>query len=377
MLALTLLPNYIEKLETLESEDLPSLLLKTINDLRQSRGDLPIEEADLVLADIAQNTAKQQTGNITDDKLQPFVLKIRPKLHKGLLDWISDTNSTSGIQILKDIFGDLATYTKGAPLLHGIFKTTQAISVGLIEGSITASKQIKVLFGRIERIVKELGEQGLKTTIKNVLLPEHFQDALRVIAKSQSDNTLIAAIRDEYGLNNIFPTSTTPTDEENWLLSPSTNSSLELRASAMKELLPIKDTLDLFIGGRIQTAQIKELFEPIQHLANTLEKLGLQDSGQRLHARSRDLESIGDRDDSIDDKLLMNLASDLLHVETSLSDSNKKQSARQTGSLLSQGEMRSVEVRVLHEAILDMEKAKEAIIAYIGDPTNLRQLEPT
>ncbi|KOR28208.1 hypothetical protein TI05_17375, partial [Achromatium sp. WMS3] len=242
--ALILLPDYIEKLETSEAEDLPILLLKNINNLRHSRGDAPIEEADLVLADLVQNMVAQRITDIDTHKLQALARQIRPKLQKGLLKWISGSDTPNGVQILGEIFGDLVPYVKGVPLLHGVFKGAQAITVGILDGSIQEEPQIKVLIGRIDKTIKELSEHGLQAAIK-VVLPEHLQDILRLVAKAQTDNQLITEVKTDYGLDNIFSNDAKPDDDERFLLTPNANAISGVRAAAIMDQQLLGDFLNL------------------------------------------------------------------------------------------------------------------------------------
>lgn len=379
MLALILLPDYIEKLETTDSDDLPSLLLDTINDLRRSRGAQVLQESDLILADLIQSLAAERITEETAGYLQTLAQKSRPKLHKGLLTWMKGPNSLDGIRLLGEVFGELAKNAQGAPLLHGILRAAQAVAIGLVEGCIHEDNQVKGLIGRVDRNIKELAEQGLQAAARGIL-PEQFQQLLRLVAKAQSNNDLIVAVQTDYSLARIFPSEMALEEGRRQMMSPNANALSGVRAAAIKELLPIKDTLDLFMrGGRTQIFQLQDLAIPVQRLANTLDMVGLEDLSQRLHARSTDLKAIGSGNVEAEDNLLMGIASDLLFVESSLDNADTGVSTVEIAedSTVPRGEIRSLVIRTLKEAALDMAKAKESIISYIDTPTNLRQLEVT
>ncbi|KOR30798.1 hypothetical protein TI04_04020 [Achromatium sp. WMS2] len=376
MLALILLPDYIEKLESTNSDDLPALLLGTINDLRRSRGASILQETDLVLAELMQTMAAERTDSQTAESLQQHAAQIRPKLLQGILTWVKGPNHKDGLHTLREIFSELAKKTTETPLLHGILRALEAITAGIIEGSVPQDNNVKSLILSIDRNIKDLAEQGLKATVSGIK-PQQFRDVLHLIAHTQSNNPLITAVQTDYELARIFPSESTLAAGRIWLDAPSTSALTDVRSAAIKELLPIKDTLDLFMrSSRSDVTQLQELTTPIQRLANTLQMIGLDGLSKRLHKRIADLNSIGNGKMLADDNILMGIASDLLFVESSL-DSTSAELDISPDSTIPKGEMRSLMVRTLREAAVDMTKAKEAIVNYIDRPSDIRPLEDT
>jgi chemosensory pili system protein ChpA (sensor histidine kinase/response regulator) len=379
MLAMIQLPDYLEKLEG-GGEDIPLLLLPAINDLRGSRGAPPLSEADLLISGLIQSVEAGGRSEEASSRLQVLAHQARPRLHKALLAWFRGPNPEYGIQTLGEVFGELAQQAQGEPLLRGMIRAAQAVTEGLIEGSISSDNRVKGLVGRVDRTIKQLEEQGVRAAAEGVP-PQELQDLLRLVAAAPSNNALIAAVQADYGLARIFPSDAALAAGRRRMLAPRA-AMVGFRAVAVKELLLIKDTLDLFMrSGRDQIAELLELTVPVRRLANTLEMTGLEDLSRRLRERAEDLQSIGSGAAPAEDALLMRIASDLLFVESSLDNMLQvaEDDAEVAGevSTVPRGEMRGLVVRTLQESAVDMAKAKEAIIAYIAAPANKRPLEVT
>lgn len=383
MLSLIQLPDYLEKLEA-GGEDVPLILLPAINDLRSSRGVSALSDAELLLAGEGKPTSEVE-GEASAWHLLRAARAARPLLHKGLLKWFRGAEPEDGLKNLREVFSDLERNAESEPLLRGMFRAAHGVIEGLLDHSITADNEVKALVGRVDRVIKQIGVSGVAAA-DDADLQRVFKDLLHKIERTTSNNRLIRAVKTEYDLEHAFPSDEKLAEARQRMFAPSEDTLSGIRVAAVKELMPIKDTLDLYIrGGRQHADRLRGLEAPMIRLANTLDMAGLSDLGSRLRDGAADIKSIGSGEAPEEDASLMRVAGDLLYVESSLDnvlqESHERSGAETTqmtgGTAVPAGEMRSLITRTLQEAAVDMAKAKEAIVDYIGSPSNIRPLEST
>jgi chemosensory pili system protein ChpA (sensor histidine kinase/response regulator) len=378
MLALIQLPDYLERLGS-GTDDIPLLLLPTTNDLRVTRGSAPLREADLVLSGLVHSAAANDTQEAPGKDLRQAAREARPCVHRALLGWFRGNQEEEEIGNLRQVFGELEACAGGEPLLRGVFRTVHAITEGLLDRSIESDKAIKGLIGRIDRVVKQLGDQGIEAAVRSI--PEDVvKELLHQLALSESDHPAIRQIKADFGLDRVFPSAAELERARTRLLAPGAGALQGMQAAAIKELEPIKDTLDLYMrGSRDDARRLLELDTPILRIAKTLEMAGLPDLGMRLRERAADVQAIGSVASPPENALLMRIAGDLLYVESSLANLAPKGEAgdggAETATDMPRGEMVDLFRRTLGEAVVELAKAKEAIVAYMDSPTDSRHLE--
>ncbi len=381
MLAMIQLPDYLEKLES-GGDDIPLVLLPAINDLRLSRGVQPLSEADFMVSGITPEPERKVADEQATNNLLIIAHRARPRLHKGMLDWFRGTAPEAGLKSLRDVFSELEENSAGGTVLRGLFRTAHAMIEGLLDQSIETDNEVKGLVGRVDRIIKQLGAKGVQSA--HEAIPEDVLKALLYhVSRADSPHPTIQSVKADYDLERAFPSEDELADARQRMLAPDAGTLAGMRSAVVKELLPIKDTLDLYMrGSREQTSQLLGLEAPMLRLANTLDMVGLGDLSQRLHGRAGDIKSIASGEAPVADTLLMGIASDLLYVESSLE--NVQREARGDTEVvsgaaadLSRGEMQGLVNRTLEQAAVEMAKAKEAIVTYMASHADTRLLQST
>ena len=130
--------------------------------------------------------------------------------------------------------------------------------------------------------------------IQHGLLVGVIKDLLFQVSRADSEHPVIQAIKTDYDLEHAFPSEAELAEARRRMLAPNADALASIRAAAVKELMPIKDTLDLYMrGGRQHADQLLELEIPMLRLASTLDMTGLNDLSPRLRGRAADIKSIG------------------------------------------------------------------------------------
>ncbi len=378
MLSMIQLPDYLEKLEA-GGEDIPRVLLPAINDLRTSRGAQPLSEMDLVIAGLAH--ASDPVQSVDDEgnrELRRLAHQLRPRLHKSLLSWFRDQDSQPGLHGLCDVFSALERQAGGSAVLRSVFRTAHGVIEGLLEKSIEPDKRVKGLVGRVDRVIRSLEKGGVTGAVAE--LPQDvITELLSVLSRTVSDNPVIVALKADFDLVHTVPSDEDLAEASRRMLAPGADALTGIRAAAKKELMPIKDTLDLYMrGGRQQADQLSELADPMRRLAATLEMAGLAELGELLRGRGNDIKAISEGRTGADDALLMRIAGDLLIVESALE--NEPLRSRDDGRSTQEegfprGEIEVLIRRTLEESSVELAKVKEAIVGYMDNPSDSRPLE--
>ncbi len=375
MLSMIQLPDYLEKLEA-GGADIPRVLLPAINDLRTTRGSEPLCETDLVISELAHAQDREAPADEeVARELRELAHRLRPTLHKSLISWFRSSDPADALAGLRGVFIELAQRAAGIPVLRGVFRTTHAVIEGLLEQSIPPDKKVKGLVGRVDRVIYSLEKSGVQGAVAE-LPRDVVTDLLGVLSRCDSENPVIAAVKSDYELERTMPSAETMEAANRRMHAPGADTLAGICNAAMKELLPIKDTLDLYMrGNRQQTDQLTEQAEPMRRLAATLEMAGMAPESALLRGRADDIRAIGEGRTEADDDLLMGVAGDLLVVESALQNRPGPGVSQEGDSPISRGEWAVLQGRTLEEATVEVAKVKEAIMGYMDNPANRAFLE--
>ena len=363
MLALIQLPDYLDKLES-GQQDAPLVLLPAINDLRGSRGARPLTEAELLVPTSVLADAEMPSPDVQKAMVR-VAGKIRPHFHRYLLLWFNQAPSGDGLLNLGRLFHQLQRYIHEG-IFHDLFLAAEAVTEGLRDSSIPTNAQTKALIGHLDRVLKPFAENP-------DVWPEEDAQALLVglmslIAKSDSSSYLVTELRRAYGGEStdqgggIEPMVSTGANPE---------TIAALIAEARKELLPVKDVIDLYARGkREDIGRLLEVEPLVRNLANTLTITGEDELVDRLRRCANAIAAMGQGSVPADDRHLMSVAEELLAIEAGLAEVGEapREGEAQTAAT------RSLLASTLKEARVEMSKAEQAISALIDEPENLGSL---
>lgn len=348
MLALIQLPGHLDRLES--GADLPPLSLwPTINDLRESRGVLPLTQAELLVPGsvLAGDVDSDPTPEALD-ALGGIIRKVRPPFHRHLLDWYRPVTAADGLLNLRRLFHQLHRYLEEG-VLADLFRLAEAYAEALQEGKVVGAPP---LVGRLDRVFKPLSQTPPEWP--GTLAQELIDELLTALAHGEVQTPVVAELQARYGQTAAF-------DE----LPEGVSDALGgLASTVLNELGAIKEQLDLFVRGqRADRTPLDEIRVSLRDLARTLD---VANTG-RLPARLRDLaDGFGDlamSDAGEDAVRLEPLAAELLGIEAVLqayADRRRPPEGTGAGSGFFSGELRSATLR---ETQGELGRVKEAILA--------------
>ena len=377
--AILQIPDYLERLQA-GHKDIPLVLLPLLNDLRASRGANLVSEAALFSPDLEwlmEDAGKHHRQENAVHDLPKIARKLRLHYHKGLLGWFREQDPDGSIKHLGDVIGALEKASTFLPAKK-LWWIIRALFKALAEKSVTSSVAIKLLLGHADQQIKRVIDND-EATIANEPHWDFIKNLLYYVARAKSDNDLICSVQKAFALDKALPSEDEISAAQDDLSAPNLDLMRTVTVAIKEDLAGVKDILDLFVRGGQSQAELRSLIEPLHKIADTLGMMGqgalrkrIMDQGQQLtgHADSGDVPTEND---------IMQVAGELLVVESTLDAllTGGMDGGDEVGDELGGGniEFRSVLNAVLQEVMVDLSKAKDAIVDFIDAPNNTSGLE--
>jgi len=380
MRALITLPDYLEKMQS-GYRDIPILVLPLMNDLRAARDADLLSDVALFAPALERKLVFDQADDAANDKLPELARHLRYEYHRGLLSWYQDEDYDNAFERLEKVARKLEE-SAGSKRAKQLFRIARGTIVALKERAIEPGIAVKLLLGRVDRQVKLLIDSG-ESALTNVLATDLQKNLLYYIAQATTKNELVQSIKDAFELELILP-SAEEVEVGREELSGLNRELLEsLHDAIQADLLYIKDQLDLFIRSSSKsTEELKELEQPLRKIADTLGMVGQGELRERMKSQANCINKIITGDVTPDESVLMEIAGDILFVETSLDNLVPTyaapaaiEKARQVGiTPEKEGEFGVLVQAVFSEAGVDMAHIRESIAAFIESPGDKQQL---
>ncbi len=375
MLALIQLPDYLEKLQS-GDVDIPLIILPLLNDLRAVRDAPLLSEAALFKPEIEADDEKGQVN----DQLPELTRQVRQKFHLGLLSWYRKRDTVHGWPLIRDVFGTLRQHA-GTEQTRQLFWVAEGLMQGLIEQAIAPGIAVKQLFSRLDRKMKAIvdgGEQALVDQPPAALL----KNLLYYIARADSQHPTILKIKEHFHLDTVMPSEAQLSQGRLGLTGSNAELAESIKDAVSTELTRIKDILDLFMRDEKANMEMLEHLEsPTRKLADTLGMIGQGALRSRLNRQADKVKNFVEQGVMPEEFELMEMAGDILYVESSLSTLHTFQpgAAEEEDEILGlsmpEGEYQNLIKQTVKEAKFEIAKAKEAIIGFTETPQDRELLE--
>ncbi len=381
------LPDYLEKIQS-GGRDHPIIILPLLNDLRASRAQPLLSEAALFAPDLEQ---RLQDGEVDGDeslRLPRMARKLRHKYHKGLLDWYRETDPVEGVASICRVLHKLED-NSGTEQVRRMFRMARAACTVPTHGDRSGpSIAIKLLLGRVDREIKRIIDEG-ELPVAEAPAVDVQRNLLYYIASSHTDDELAQELKREFGLDRGYISQNEITAGQKGLEAPNAEVLDTLREAIGADLGSIKDELDIFLRTNSDSPeQLLSLEQPLRRVADTLGMIGQGAIGQRLRRQAESVNKIGNSGETPDEAALMEMAGDIIFVETSLANLTTTGSATEIltgwaadGSAakeaaldLPAGETDHLVDSVMREARIDLAHVKESVVSFIKTPDKIKLL---
>jgi len=382
MRAILQLPAYLEHLEN-GQQDMPVILLPLLNDLRTARGEHLLSENAFFSPNLnvtpPEETKKSDKAPVD---IQKYAKKLRPVYQAALVRWYRNMNPPEALQKLSIVIRELLQNSASDNAIR-LWWVASGIMEGLQDKGLDASNSVKQLMGhQIDRQIKRIIDEGEQAFNEHPPI-ELLKNLLYYVATSTSEGTRTAQIKTAFNLEHLLPGSVDVNEAFAQLRGSKTDLMQSVSAVIKEDLLNVKDQLDIFVRTKDKpVSDLEPLIDQVHRISDTLAMLGLGDLHKIIQDQKRNISEIVRAGSQPNEMSLMEVASALLYVESSLEglqsvSGTRSRSNEKAESLLPPSEQRQLNNLVIAEANTLIHEVKDAFNAYAMDTANRSTIEAT
>jgi chemosensory pili system protein ChpA (sensor histidine kinase/response regulator) len=383
MRAILQLPAYLEHLEN-GQQDMPVILLPLLNDLRTSRGEHLLSENAFFSPNLfvtpPESTVKKNKEPVD---IQKYAKKLRPVYQAALVRWYRDISPQEAISKLSIVIRELLNNSSDDNAVR-LWWVASGIVEGLMDKGLEASSSVKQLMGhQIDRQIKRIIDGGEDELNKNPPV-ELLKNLLYYVATSTSSGARTGQIKSTFNLDHLLPGSVDVNEAFAQLRGSNADLMQSVSAVIKEDLLNVKDQLDIFVRDKDKpVAELAPLSENLNKVSDTLAMLGLGDLHKIIQDQNRSVNELIQAGSAPSEMSLMEIASALLYVESSLEGVQSAASSRvlasdkESETLLPPSEQKQLNNLVIGEATKLVLEVKEAFNAYAVDTTLRSTIQST
>ena len=381
--AVVVLPSYLDRLQA-GHEDLPILLLPTLNELRAtydetllSEGTLFAPELDVVVPELSGSEADA----IATSDFAAFARRVRSLYQGALLGWLKEQSKDALLGPMQRVCRDL--YTRlGRIELRRLWWIADRAMQGLRDGSIDNDLPLRRIFARLDLTLKAMvdgGEYGPPSETITAL----SRALLFYAAQARPGSKATDALRERFRLEELIPDRDALLRARGAVTGRDAGLFRSIGEAVREELSLVKDTLDMELRtGKVDAEQRAASRTSLQQLADTLNMLNLPvpaKAVEDLLPSLEDAEGAGNLD--LDSPLLA-LAQKLIRVESILSThiellGEPVETVADKGFIgLPPHEQRQNLGALLDECVSSLQDVQEAVRKRLGDEAEADYLTP-
>lgn len=378
MRAIIQLPSYLEHIEQ-GHNDRPVILLPLLNDLRAARGDTLLSDNAFFSPNLSvtppPSIANKQEPQEPD--IQKYIKKLRTAYQAALVRVYRNENPKANLKKIASVLRELHNLSSNENASR-LWWVASAVIEAIYEGGIEAHNSVKLLIGHIDREIKRIVETG-KQALQEDPPAELVKNLLYYVALAKSSGHRVAQIKQAFSLAAVLP-GASEIDAAFDSLKGSSNELLKSVSTVIKEdLLQVKDQLDIFVRSSEQKpSQLEPLTEQLGRISDTLAMLGFGDLRKIIQDQINNVKQLAASGDPPSEMSLMEIASALLFVESSLDGIESRELVSQgaedtaeTETLLPAGEQKHLTKLVISEAAQVLARVKESLNTFANDTTKL------
>jgi len=378
--AMLRLPDYLDGLVS-GNKDIPIVLLPVLNDLRAARNETLLSENLLFFPNVDSENVELEEIEVSaeaSDNLQSLAKRLRPHFQLGLLTWFKNEKPLSGLKRIQAVINELEKHSAEKKVSR-LWTVSSALLESLIHKGIDSSITIKLLIGKIDRLNKELIDEG-EVALANSMPDDIIKNLLYYIARSDSLGERVNQIKEAYRLNELLPANNAANEAALNMGGPNIDLLQTVSQAIREDFTEVKDALEVFVHGDDQD---KSKLEPLPALlvkiADTMGMLSLGAPRQMILEQKTQVEKFISGETEASDNEVMDVASVLLNAEAKLNNFIARKS---TGTSSKEGteeehdsEYQEVLSSVAREALQDFSQAKQFILLFADSPDDVTNLE--
>ncbi|MEX1031942.1 MAG: pilus assembly protein, partial [Cellvibrionaceae bacterium] len=370
--AFFVIPRYIEyTLQTRRS--MPVLLISTVNELRQARGERPLEESYFFEVDLrrGKDLAGQGSAVLSED-LSALVRRLRHMYQAGLVNVLRGKRVKASLGMMQRAMQRLAAVSGNRPLAV-MWRVAAAALEAMAVEQMEISRLRKLLWGAVDREIKMLQNQGqnaLDQEASKLLVKE----CIYLVAVSGTSTEAASQIADVYGYESPNYIDRELSRQREVMLGPSATTVHSVGIVLKEELNKIKEVLERASQSGVEAiSDYEELLGTLGKVAEILNVVGLVSPSNALKEEIAKVETWRDSPQTVDSQSMVDVADVVLYVESTvsglemanLSDERLAKAnsiARQ--EVIASSQLAEAELVVLQEAESGLALVKRALNAF-------------
>ena len=367
MRAVLQLPDYLDRLIS-GYRDIPLVLLPLLNDLRAVRGESLLSENSMFAPDLSAILPEYLLNARTDGDVSKKMRDLRHRFQLGLLGWFRQNNTEASLSALLQALEGLQQLGGDARVVR-LWWVAAGLVEALMAGVLDNRVALQRVLGQVDREIKRMIDHGESALIESAR-EDLVKNLLFYCAQAPATTSpRVAQIQATYRLNELLPDEAELVAARESLAGQNSELFATVAVAVKEELARLKDSLDIVLrNGCRNSKELEPLITALQSLADTLGMLSLGAARKAVVAKAADLQSYADSGEAPADTSLMDVASTLLFVESSVDTMGCGRAVAgdeaRVEDQLAANEYNHVMDVVVQEAIADLIRAKEAIVNY-------------
>ncbi len=311
------LPAYLERLEN-GHPDLPAVLTPLLNDMRAARGEPLLSENAFFSPDLEiLPPEKRLVPGKNYPEIQDYAKKLRPIYQFSLLGVLRDKDPAGSLKKMAAVLRELQN-TCHSIAAQRLWWVVGGIVESLIDKGLQNSSALKMLLGQVDREIKRLIKNG-ESAIDTAESSDLIKNCLYYTATATSTGPRVTTLKQVFSLEKLLPYSGSMEQAADELKGSTADIMDSVSAVLKDDLLHVKDRLDIFVRNtEREISELSPLAENLARTADTLAMLSLGDLRRVIQGQVTHLQQLVENGEDPADADLMEVASALLYVESSL-----------------------------------------------------------
>jgi chemosensory pili system protein ChpA (sensor histidine kinase/response regulator) len=317
--AVIVLPSYLDRLQA-GHEDLPILLLPTLNELRATYDETLLSEGTLFAPDldvIIPELSGSEANAIASSDFASFSRRVRGQYQSALLGWLKEQSKDTLLEPMQAVCRSL--YIRlGRNELRRLWWIADQAMQGLRDSAIDNDLPLRRLFARLDLTLKSMVERGESGPVSDTITALS-RALLFYAAQARPGSKATELLRERFRLEELIPDRDALLRARGAVTGRDAGLFESIGEAVREELNQVKDTLDMELRtGRVDSEQRSESKTSLRQLADTLNMLNLPVPAKAVEDLLPALEETDGVTNMDLDSPLLGLAQKLLEVEAIL-----------------------------------------------------------
>ena len=366
--AVVVLPSYLDRLQA-GHEDLPILLLPTLNELRASYDESMLSEGTLFAPDLnvfIEELARDPESPVSIAEWNTFAQRMRKQYQTALVHWLREQSNPDHLKPLRQVCETLHERLH-RPSLRRMWWIAMNVVSGLQESMIDNDLPLRRMFARLDLCLKTMVEGGQDGPVEDSITALS-RALLFHVAQARKGYLPVDQMRDMFRIDEIIPDRDALLRAKGAVTGRDAQLFHSIGMAIREEMTSIKDSLDMELRtGQIDSEARADIVSSLIQLSDTLYMLELPVPASALQGLLPALELTREVENFELDSPLLALAQQLLEVEGVLDKHIQllgeplEEGESESNIALSSHEQRHIIARMLDEAVTSLHTAQEAI----------------